>query len=168
MMEYEDQLKLQAYLDRELPESEAREVSARLARDPDATALLNELRQTHGCLAGFKDGVKLPETREFYWSKIQREIQRQEASVSRPSAARPGLALLRRLLLPVSGVAVVLLVALASLRVNPPSSPAGMEVTLADSGAFTYHDYSAGATLVWLSYPAENEVADQDDSGTLD
>ena len=36
-----------------------------------------------------------------------------------------------------------------------------METALADSGAFTYHDYSAGATLVWLSYPAEDEVADR-------
>lgn len=168
MIEYEDQLKLQAYLDGELPESEAREVSARLARDPDAAALLNELRQTREGLVGFEDGVRLPETREFYWSKIQREIQRQEAPAASPAAAQPGFAWLRRWLLPASGVAVVLLVALASLRVTPSSSPSGVEVTLADTGAFTYHDYSAGATLVWLSYPAENEVADQDDSGTLD
>jgi hypothetical protein len=29
------------------------------------------------------------------------------------------------------------------------------ESSLADTGAFTYRDFSTGTTLVWLSYPAE-------------
>ena len=43
-----------------------------------------------------------------------------------------------------------------------------METALADAGAFTYRDYAAGTTLVWLSYPAENELADDDEMGTID
>ena len=42
-----------------------------------------------------------------------------------------------------------------------------IETALADSGAFTYRDYSAGTTLVWLSYPADNEVAENDELGTV-
>jgi len=42
------------------------------------------------------------------------------------------------------------------------------ETALADSGAFTYHDDSAGVTLVWLSYPAEKEVAENDEMDTVE
>jgi hypothetical protein len=42
------------------------------------------------------------------------------------------------------------------------------ETALADTGAFTYRDYVAGTTLVWLSYPAEGDSADEDATGMLD
>ena len=42
-----------------------------------------------------------------------------------------------------------------------------METAAADTGALTYHDYDGGTTLVWLSYPAENEFADSDSFGTI-
>ena len=48
------------------------------------------------------------------------------------------------------------------------SATTGIETALADAGAFTYRDYSAGATLVWLTYPAENEVADDDETGRIE
>jgi hypothetical protein len=37
-----------------------------------------------------------------------------------------------------------------------------------DSGAFTYHDDAAGATLVWLSYPAESDPAENDDLDSIE
>ena len=45
-MDYDAQLKLQAFLDGELPEAEASEVAKWLARDREAAALLEELRNT--------------------------------------------------------------------------------------------------------------------------
>jgi len=169
MMEYDDQLRLQAYLDGELPESEARRFGEQLERDPEAAALLEELRRTGECLAGFEEGVKLPETREFYWSKIQREIQRREADAApAASAEASGLAWLRRWLLPATGVAFVALIGLLALRGTRAASPGVVEVTQSDSGAFTYHDYSAGATLVWLSFPAEGEIGEPEDLTTLE
>ena len=77
-MSEEQQLKLQAFLDGELSENDSREVAAWLARDADATALVGELRNTRQALAGFEPALKVPESREFYWSKIQREIQHRE------------------------------------------------------------------------------------------
>jgi len=44
---------------------------------------------------------------------------------------------------------------------------AEIETALADAGAFTYRDYSAGTTLVWLSYPADTEVAENDNMGAV-
>jgi len=170
MMEYQDQLKLQAFLDGELPEADAREVAARLVREPEAAALLGELRRTRESLAGGEKAVKLPETREFYWSKIQREIVRLETPTSEPAAKAPLGALLRRLFVPAASLAVLVIVGVIVVRDYLPDGSAlnGMEVAVADSEAFTYRDYSSGTTVVWLSYPAENEVADDDDLGTLD
>ena len=53
-MDYETQLKLQAFLDGELPEQEARDVAALVARDSEATDLLTELRNTRKALADFE------------------------------------------------------------------------------------------------------------------
>ena len=169
-MDYKAQLKLQALLDGELPEGEASAVTKWVAEDREAAALLEELRNTRGALAGFDAEVRLPESREFFWSKIQREIQRLETPAPKPVRVSY-FTLVRRFLVPASAVAVVLI---AGLMLIPPAGSTGrtiateMETALADSGAFTYRDYSAGTTLVWLSYPAEDEAAEIDEMGTLD
>jgi anti-sigma factor RsiW len=164
-MDTQEQLKLQAYVDGELPESETRQVAEWLARDPEAKALHGELLRTRQVLSGFEAEIRLPETREFYWSKIQREIQRQEQPRPEPVAAPSWLAVWRRLLVPSSGLA---LLALAGLLMIPWSPVHFAETSLEDSQAFTYHDYTAGMTLVWLSYPAKQEIADEDEFGILE
>jgi len=168
-MNWEAQLKLQALLDRELPEAEAGEVAKWLEQDREAAALLTELRQTRAALTGFEEGIQLPESREFFWSKIEREIQRLE----KPAAERvpaPFFARWQRFLAPAGAVALLAIVGLVALRQNGLpvlSGGAEMETALADTGAFTYRDYSAGTTLVWLSYPAENELAGDEEIGVL-
>lgn len=169
-MDWKTQLKLQAFLDGELPETQARKVSNSLAQDREAAALLAELRQTREALAGFEKGIQLPETREFFWSKIQREIQRAEARTPAPVGI-PFFARLRRLLMPATAVALLAIVGMVATRQTGSTLRSGgaeAETSLEDTGAFTYRDYSAGTTLVWLSYPAEHELADEDEGGTLD
>jgi anti-sigma factor RsiW len=169
-MDHNAQLKLQAFLDGELPETEASEVTNWLARDREAAALLEELRNTRGALAGAETGVRLPESREFFWSKVEREIRRLDAPAAKP-ARQSYFTLFRRFLVPASAVAVVLIAGLVLNRSASPSahpSATVVETALADSGAFTYRDYSAGTTLVWLSYPADNEVAETDEMGMVD
>jgi anti-sigma factor RsiW len=169
-MDYKAQLKLQALLDGELPEGEASAVTKWVAEDCEAAALLEELRNTRGALAEFEAEVRLPESREFFWSKVEREIQRLETPAPKP-ARESYWALVRRFLVPASAVAVVLLAGLMLIR---PAGSTGrsvatdIETALADSGAFTYRDYSAGTTLVWLSYPADNEVVDSDEMDTFE
>ena len=169
-MDYDAQLKLQALLDGELSEAKASEVTESLAREREAAALLQELRNTRAALAGFETGIQLPESREFFWSKVQREIERLETPAPKP-AATPLFALLRRFLVPASAIAVLVI---SVLVLNRPARPGGLtpaaeiETALADSGAFTYRDYSAGTTLVWLSYPADTEAVDDDEMGTVE
>jgi hypothetical protein len=47
-----------------------------------------------------------------------------------------------------------------------PNGPE-FETAIADPGALVYRDYARKTTLVWFSYPAENEVAAGDASDTV-
>ncbi len=156
-MNEEQQLKLQAFLDGELPEKEAREISAWLARDEEATALSRELRNTRQALKSSEASVRLPESREFYWSKIQREIERSERMPA-PAKRSSLLQTLLRVLVPASAVvtlAIAGIIAGKQFSFRPVAGSPDSEMTVADSGTFTYHDYANGTTLVWVSYPAE-------------
>lgn len=160
VMNEEQQLRLQAFLDGELPEAEARDVANWTARDSAAAALLTELRHTRQALAGFENDIKVPESREFYWSRIARVIERPEPAraSSRPTSV---LAALRRFLIPATALAVLMIVGFVATRDAHHTAPT-MEAALADTGAFTYRDDAAGMTVVWLSYPAENEFTSND------
>ncbi len=165
-MNHESQLKLQAYLDGELPQREAREVEAWLAGDAEARLVLAELKAANGLLAEFEEGTKLPESREFFWSKIERQIRFEE---SREPAARVGLlAAWRRFLVPAASVAALIVVGLVSVLGPNGSKAPEYEASFSDPGAMTYRDYSSGTTLVWLSYPAENEVAQDEPSDSIE
>lgn len=169
-MNEELSLKLQAYADGELPERDAREVADLLAKDADARALLVELKNTRAALAGFEAEIKLPESREFYWSKIEREIRRLEKTET-PLPETSLFAAWRRFFVPAGALAALVILgflAFPQLRGSRAAASAEAEFTLADSDAFTYHDYANGTTLVWLSYPAENEFTDTDSEDTLD
>src|SRR6185437_389915 len=114
-MTEEQQLKVQAFLDGELPESDSREVAAWLAQDADAAALLGELTNTRNALKGFAPEIKIPESREFYWSKIKREIERAAPEpVAAPKASLFGW--FRRALVPLGTVAALALVALVIIN----------------------------------------------------
>jgi anti-sigma factor RsiW len=165
-MTEEQQLKLQSFLDGELPEHEAREMISLIARDEEAKALHAELKNTRTALKGSKMNVQLPESREFFWSKIEREIQRLEP-VSEPKPSVSLFDYLRRLLMPMSAAAVILVAGFIAFRPAVPGRSTDEEMAVADSGAFTYHDYSAGMTLVWLPFPAENELAQNGPATTI-
>jgi anti-sigma factor RsiW len=165
-MEYQKQLKLQAFLDGELPEAERCEVANWLAREQEAAALLTELRQTRQAVVGFEKGIKLPESREFYWGKIQREIERLERPAPERTPAAPSFSWLRRVLVSASGLAVLVIAGFLLVNSVPIPFTPSRETALADTEAFTYRDFNVGATLVWLSYPAENEVV-EDELGAL-
>lgn len=115
-MNTEQQLKVQAWLDGELPESEARRVEGLVSGDKQAQALVTELRMTKTTLAGNEPEITLPESREFFWGKIQREIERlDKAQVeSRPTA---WVLDWRRWMAPLSGVALIAFFSLLSIGV---------------------------------------------------
>jgi anti-sigma factor RsiW len=157
-MSEEQQLKLQAFLDGELPEREEREILAWTQRDGAAAALLAELKNTRQTILKSRPQLSVPESREFFWSKIEREIRRLEP----PAAARPDVSIfaaLRRFLLPASAIATLVIAGMIA-HFNVPktvvesmadSDATTVETTLASTDATTYRDASEGTTLVWFS-----------------
>ncbi len=167
-MNNDQELKLQAFLDGELPARERPAVADWLAADAEARALQQEWALARSALAGGEPPRPLPESREFYWSKIQREILRGEKAGPR-AAARRAVPWWRRLLVPTAGLAVLTLGLSVALNYWPPGrQPHVVETALADSGAFTYRDLKEGITLVWLSYPADSGLADDAGADTIE
>jgi anti-sigma factor RsiW len=157
-MNLEQQLKLQAFLDGELPEREAREILAWMQRDHEAASLLAELKNTRQAMVKSEPHLSVPESRDFFWSKIEHEIQRLEQEM----AVAPRISIfatLRRFLLPASAVAALVIAGLFA-HFNAPkvvvesvadADTPSVETTLANSDATTYRDAVEGTTLVWFS-----------------
>jgi len=164
-MTHEQQLKLQAFLDGELPEREAREILAWTQRDGAAAASLAELKNTRAAMTQAEPHLSVPESREFYWSKIEREIQRREPV----AAIAPEVSIftaLRRWLLPAVAVGALAIAGLvahfnipkATVETVADADTPNVETTLANSDATTYRDASEGTTLVWFSAADDSPV----------
>ena len=89
MINHETEVKLQACLDGELSPSEATTLEKLIAGDPDARSLFEELRAIRTLLAGNELDLKLPDTREFYWSKIRRQIELEERRTPAGDGPKP-------------------------------------------------------------------------------
>jgi len=172
-MNVELQLKLQAWVDGELPDGEARQVAAIVEQDKDARALASELRMTKQFLAGNETEAKLPESREFYWSKIQREIERLEkpAAGSRPDS---WVFAWRRLLAPLSGVALVAFLSVLSLnlfhRAEIDESArylVEVENLSEDVGSISYRSQSENMFVVYL-YKKDQEAGADTEAEPID
>jgi anti-sigma factor RsiW len=167
MKDQEIILRVQAFVDGQLPESEQDEIAALIARDADVHALVKELKQTRQALAGFDETMELPEDPEFYWSKIERAIEQFPQDEEQSPAFSP-LSLILRWMVPATCVA--LLVAAGFLVSRHPWA-VGDEMawqSVDDSvSAFTYQDYDEGMTVLWLSYPADNAVADPEETAII-
>lgn len=149
-MKVESQLKVQAMVDGELSPKEMEQMEALLASDCEARRLAEALRGTRDLLRENEPVCVLPESGEFHWSKIAREIERLEAADARP-ARRPVMAGLWRWLAPAAGLAAV--VALVMIKSAGPSLEMALtEVHMAspDMGAMTFSDQQAGVTMIWL------------------
>ncbi len=153
-MNHETELKLQAWLDGELPSAEAREAAALVDRDPAARELWEELRATRSALHANEMERELPATREFYWSQIERQISQLEAAEN--AAPRPHWfsAWVRYGAPAAILTALAVMVVAPNLRVSPPPSVASraeVESPLDDISSFTFRSESEGMTVVWVS-----------------
>src|SRR5688572_10502674 len=112
-------IKLQAHHDGELTGREAQEIAALVENNAEAKILFNELQQTRALLKGNEPEFRLPESREFFWSKIEREISREDVVVAETSPA--WVLFLRRHLAAVGGVAVAACLAVFAMIQMSPS-----------------------------------------------
>lgn len=177
-MNWDQKLKLQAWLDGELPASEAREMAALAEADPEARQIAGELRLTRSFLAGNEPEVKLAESTDFYWSKIRREIERLDQAGAL-EASRPQWWLAwRRLLAPVSGLALIAFVSVLSMSLFTRSQVGEglqhlveVENLSDDIDSISYKSQSENMFVVYLyakeqamENDADEEPTDDDDS----
>jgi hypothetical protein len=149
-------IKLQAYLDGELTGREAQQVAALIESDAEARALLGELQRTHTMLKGNEPELRLPESREFFWSKIEREISLLEPAAAVEVAEPAWLLFLRRHLRAIAGtsVAAVLVMFVAfQMNIVPRELFEEIDNPLDDTGAFSFRSESQKMTLVWIANP---------------
>lgn len=160
-------LRLQAYVDGELPEPLARQVEQNLQSDPDARPIADQLRQVRQTLASIaQEGIELPVTHELYWNRILARISADSyaAPVSGTISVliRMALRYFTRVALPAAALALLLLaatIAYKQLLLPKRLTTTGKYLAIAwvkDPGTVTYRDLSQGLTLVWLPYPGEN------------
>lgn len=156
------ELKLQAYVDGELPERAARSLEKWIAEDKEAEALVAELKTAKAVLAGNEPEFSVPESREFYWSKISREIQGLETT----EVPVTGLWFSwQKYLAPLAGVALVVLLAMGAfniyntrLRDNDARHLAEIENLSEQMGAFSFRS-SENMFVVWVYDKATDEAA---------
>jgi anti-sigma factor RsiW len=164
---------LQAWVDGELPDGEAREIAAFVQGHHDAQALVAELRLTNGFLAGNEPEAKLPDSSEFYWSKIRREIEREEKAAAKPQGVSWTFAW-RRLMAPLSGVALIAFLSILSLNVfnrqavdDGSSYLVEVENLSEDIGSISYRSQSENMFVVYL-YDKEQPTEVATDADPLD
>src|SRR6267378_5498850 len=164
-MNQDRELQIQAFVDGELSARQARKVEEWLATDAEAQALLRELQATKAALAQNEPQLTLPETREFYWSKIQRQI---EAAVPEREAAQPPFWLAwRRYLAPVTAVAAVTILALFSMKEmgldEADRHLAEIENLSEHASSLSFRSQSENMFVVWV-YNKDQQSEGADDS----
>src|SRR6188508_649896 len=164
-MNQELALKYQAFVDGELSESEARRVAQSLETDAAARALVAELRNSKTILTGNEPEVTLPESREFYWGKIQRQIECLEREPVGVSTGRwwTMLAGWRRFVAPLAGVAVITFLGMVAVRFYDPEPVdylAEIENLSEESTAYSFR--SGNMFVVWT----KDTDAQQEDGRT--
>lgn len=160
-MNSDTQLKVMAYLDNELSPGEARQVAGLISSDREAQEIYDLLRSTKELLGSNEPQLKLDESREFYWSKIQREIR----AVDREPAPRHSPWWVR-LLVPVAGTAALAALVISVMNPSGPQVASGarqtgiaaahpmhgeLEDLAPDFSSVTFRSEEDGVTVVWLS-----------------
>ena len=142
-------------------------MEALLAHDASAGALFSELSNTRLALKGNELEMRLPETCEFYWSKIQREIARLDSPAKVRSSTRVSwrsLFSLPRL----AAVAACAMIGLFLFNQQDPATYAHVREVDAPSdemGSITFRSESEKMTVVYLF---DREPAALANAGTLE
>tara|TARA_Y100001934_G_scaffold282559_1_gene396873 strand:- start:3896 stop:4429 length:534 start_codon:yes stop_codon:yes gene_type:complete len=158
-MNEETQFKLMAFLDGELPKDEEAVIADLLKSDQEAAALLEELTWAKQTIADNEADMVVPETREFYWSKISRGIEAAEREAERDS--RPSDKWWYKLLIPAGAFSAVI-VGLAVLTQPPvedgtlPTTPKPVsenpdEPVYTEASTYEFYAEEENMSVIWVT-----------------
>jgi len=154
------QLKLMAYLDGELPAEEVAEIESLIKADQEAADLVSELRWAQEAISGNELEIKVPETREFYWSKISKAIEFEEKQAERAAGSSEKLKWWNKILLPFAGVAAVALVFTFANPNQTPQVDGPAPVIDNPESAIQldeYYDEQEQTSMIWVTTDSEEE-----------
>ncbi len=141
-------LELQAYVDGELSPDRHHRVESLLASDSQAREWVEGLRQISLLVRTNEPDLKVPTSREFYWSQIKRQMDQARAS----NEIRPVSTALNwfRWLVPAVGVAAVMVV--VSIRSDRDEAllASTFDSMQTDSSAVVFRSESDGVTIHWI------------------
>lgn len=161
-MKDETLLQVQAYLDNELSPADARKVAEVISADPEARAIYQELKDTRELLVNTGEApLRLQDSRDFYWSQVQRRITAAEPRAARPASTG---AWWIRLVAPLTGAAALfaVLLSLSDPSQTTPTELASRPASVAPRTPFhhvesqpeystiTFRSESEGMTVVWV------------------
>lgn len=164
-MELETQLSIQALIDGELSGEKQCDVERLVKADAEAKALHDELSRTADALKTNESLRELPETRDFFWSKIAAEIELEDRKAE-SAQNRPRAAWWTRLLAPI-GAAAALVIAFTLFQGESPISQQSKGVapvvgneTLAETelempDSFTFYLHEQDTTVIWVDSNVE-------------
>jgi anti-sigma factor RsiW len=171
-MKQEIELKLQAYLDGELSPRQARKVAGWVASDQEAQNLLTELRITKAALTGAEPEMALPESPEFYWSKIQQAISQAEQAEPQlqPHPVWRFFTAWRKLLAPMAGLALITFLSVYTFTMSDAQDDSKHHLAVVENlsehtGAYSFRSQSQNMFVIWVydrtqETDAESEPAD--------
>ena len=108
-MKQEDKLKIQAWLDGELAPQESARIADLIDNDLEAKELSEDLRAMQKALEVGEKPAVLEDSREFYWSQVERQIEAEEPITenAQPELVSGSLGNALRWLIPVGSLAAI-------------------------------------------------------------
>ena len=108
-MKQEDKLKIQAWLDGELAPQESARIADLIDNDLEAKELSEDLRAMQKALEVGEKTAVLEDSREFYWSQVERQIEAEEPITenAQPELLSGSLGNALRWLIPVGSLAAI-------------------------------------------------------------
>jgi hypothetical protein len=157
MNENEIQLKVQSLVDGELTGREAEELRARLESDAGLRALHARLTAVRGLMAGAELPRTLPESGDFHWSQISQAIGHGEREARRLAKPTLGANWLLRWVMPLAGVACLVLVLSLQQTTMPDlnillGGDHELELTDDEIDVMTFNTGDDTMSIVWLDY----------------
>ena len=137
-MKQEDQLNIQAWLDGEIAPQKAKKIVEQMENSSTAKALVEELEAVESALKIGEKTISLDDTRDFYWSQIERQIN---AEAPMPTAEVPpehvqvASGNLMRWFVPAGSLVVISALMLNFHKINPTGSDRSSEEAIIPSAA---------------------------------
>ena len=154
MKENEIELKIQALVDGELTKFEAGKLRDRIKNDIRLQILHERLMQMKDLISKHEMPRVLPESSDFYWSKIAQEIE-VRGSAAQSSAQSLGMKWVFRRLAPLLGIASVALL----ITLQGPNLPDlgivldhNHELLTDEIDVMTFNSADDSMSVVWIDY----------------